>query len=478
MTVQEYAGDLVTRVFGTQINAAKHFGVNRSTISRYQMPEYKDIRRVGTIPPIGYLVGMMTLFVERNLGKNASEEEVREAQRFFLEQINKVLTKYHPAYNYHDMFQEWEELRAEADKYSPPRLSDPPPPPQLPNPYLVPSLPPQGVFGRDEALGKIEEMLAAKISDSSEAAPLALRGFGGIGKTTLAISIGRGRNVSALYPDGVLWVELGPNPSVRQFLTTWGDALDVDLRTERDEATCEARLRNALSRRRALLILDDIWNPNHARHFLLGGPSCRTLLTTREFQIAYDLTTPERTLQVGLLDLASSLQMLRKLAPEAVALDRKAAEKLCRKLDGLPLAIKLAGRLLAIEASVPSRMRKLVDELIERREARLGLLQSEHRLGLPQEEPPSLKAILGMSVDRLDQTDKERFAMLAVFGGEPLTWEIGASAAVWECAEDEAEAATSRLIQRGLVERRPDDRYWMHQLLADYANNLMEEMSA
>jgi hypothetical protein len=171
----------------------------------------------------------------------------------------------------------------------------------------------------------------------------------------------------------------------------------------------------------------------------------------------------------------AALALLRRLASKTVTADEEIAKRLCARLEYLPLALTLAGRLLATEADVPSRMQRLVSELIERREARLQLLQAEGRLGLNEDEAVSLQAILGMSVDRLSRTDQERFAMLAVFGGDPLTWEINATAYVWECSMEEAEATISRFIQRGLVEPR-DDRYWMHALLADYAAELMEEM--
>ncbi len=80
------------------------------------------------------------------------------------------------------------------------------------------------------------------------------------------------------------------------------------------------------------------------------------------------------------------------------------------------------------------------------------LLQSEGRHGLDDDSPVSLQAILGMSVQRLSKGDQDRFAMLSVFGGEPLTWEIKAVSAVWECTIEEAEETLSHFIQRGLVE--------------------------
>jgi hypothetical protein len=144
-------------------------------------------------------------------------------------------------------------------------------------------------------------------------------------------------------------------------------------------------------------------------------------------------------------------------------------------LEFLPLALTLAGRMLANEADVPTRMQRLVTELIERRDARLKLMQEEGRPGLGEDQPVSLQAILGMSVDRLSQIDRQRFAMLSVFGGEPMTWEIKAAAYVWDCPLEEAERTTSQFTQRGLVERR-GGRYWMHALLADYAAELFDKM--
>ena len=65
--------------------------------------------------------------------------------------------------------------------------------------------------------------------------------------------------------------------------------------------------------------------------------------------------------------------------------------------------------------------------------------------------------------------------MLSVFGGEPLTWELNAVSAIWECSMEETEATISTFIQRGLVEPH-GKRYWMHALLADYAAELREKM--
>ncbi len=342
-------------------------------------------------------------------------------------------------------------------------------------PFMTPPLPPQGIFGRDEDLTRIFDLLALDDEQAANIPPVALRGMGGIGKTTLAIALGRLAIIPKLFPDGVLWVALGPNPTIRILLDGWGRALGVDLLPERDENACRDRLRAVLYHRRVLVIVDDVWKVAHGQYFTVAGPRCRTLVTTRESPVAYTLATRERTLRVDVLKPEAALALLRRLAPEAVLADERNAIRLCERLEFLPLALTLAGRLLASEADVPTRMQRVLRELIERRESRLQLLQAEGRLGLTEDHPVSLQAILGMSVERLSKTDQERFAMLAVFGGEPLTWEINAAAYVWECSVEEAEATISRFIQRGLVERR-GERYWMHALLADYAAEMLEKM--
>ncbi len=346
----------------------------------------------------------------------------------------------------------------------------------IPTPFMVPSLPPQGVFGRDNLLTKIVDLLNLDDKQRQNTPPLALRGMGGVGKTTLTLALGRLEGMRKHFPDGILWVALGPNPTIRFLQEDWGRALGLDLLPERDEQSCHHRLQEALYSRQALLIVDDVWNIQHGKQFEVTGPACRMILTTRELDIAHHLATLDRTIKVDMLSKEASLQLLGRLVPQAVTQNRKAAHQLCERLEYLPLALTLAGRMLANEVDVPARMQRLTDELLERRDARMQLLQAEGRLGIDEENPVSLQAILGLSVDRLSRVDKERFAMASVFGGEPLTWNLEMAAYVWDCSMNETEDTVARFIQRGLAEAQENGRYWMHALLADYAQGLMDEM--
>lgn len=341
--------------------------------------------------------------------------------------------------------------------------------------FQIPPLPPQGVFGREDELRSIREMLSLLDADVMEIPPVALRGMGGIGKTTLALALAHDPAVQSEFPEGILWTSLGPKPTVRLLLDSWGRALGIDLLPERDESACQHRLRQLLHDKKMLVVVDDVWDIKQGSYFQVGGPKSRTVFTTREVPIATALATRERTMRVEVIKPEAALALLYKLAPDMAGVDRSTAIRLCERLEFLPLALTLAGRMLANETDVPQRMQRLLVELIERRDSRLQLLQAEGRQGVDEENPVSLQAILGMSVERLNKPDQERFAMLSVFGGEPLTWEIKAVSAVWDCSQEESEATISRFIQRGLVEPY-SNRYWMHALLADYAADMMKQM--
>lgn len=349
---------------------------------------------------------------------------------------------------------------------------------QTPAPFMTPPLPPQGILGRDETLTQILQLMKLNKqsppkgchgSPATNVPPVALRGMGGIGKTTLAIALGRLEIMPRLFPDGVLWVQLGPNPQIRQLLDGWGRALGVDLRAERNEQACYERLQAILYHRRMLLLIDDVWEVSHGKYFTIAGPQCRTLITTRESPMAHALATRERTIAVEVLKPAPALALLASLAPEAVAADKTKAKRLCKQLGYLPLALKMAGELLANEADVPSRMKRLVRQLIAQPEARLQLCQPEGRLGLSNNEPVSLQAILGMSIKRLGKTDQERFAMLKELSDGPRS-----CATTCKCSLEEAEATLSRFIQRGVLGKG----YRIHALWADYAAKMRQNMLA
>lgn len=343
---------------------------------------------------------------------------------------------------------------------------------ERPIPRMAPPVP-RVFIGRDEVL---RELIAALKLGEDGAGPIALtalKGMGGIGKTTLAAALANHPEVETALPEGTLWAGLGPEPEVMSLLAEWGSQLGEDFAPFDSPETRSRRLSTLLHDKKALLVVDDVWHPEPARYFLVGGSQSRALITTRDNEIARKLAGHE-AVRVETLTNVASLSLLRKLAPEAVAVDEKAAHELATVLDGLPLALTLAGQMLAAEWEAGLGVAGALSELKDR-EARLKLAGAEKRAGLATTEP-SLRAILAMSYDRLpDEASKRAFRLLGVFGGKPLTFSVEAAAAMWGMELRPAQKTMVALVGRALVEPVDSGRYTLHTTLADFAESLLEE---
>ncbi|MCI0690628.1 tetratricopeptide repeat protein [candidate division KSB1 bacterium] len=343
---------------------------------------------------------------------------------------------------------------------------------ERPAPRMAPPAP-RVFIGRDEVLRELIAALKLGEEGAGPNALTALKGMGGIGKTTLAAALANHPEVETALPEGTLWAGLGPEPEVMSLLAEWGTQLGEEFAQFDSPETRSRRLSTLLHDKKALLIVDDVWHAEPARYFLVGGPRCRALITTRDNEIARKLAGHE-AVRVETLTDAASLNLLRELAPEAVTVDEKAANELATVLDGLPLALTLAGQMLAAEWETGLGVAGALSELKDR-EARLKLAGAEKRPGLATTEP-SLRAILAMSYDRLpDEATKRAFRLLGVFGGKPLTFSIEAAAAMWGTELRPAQKTMVALVGRALVEPVDGGRYNLHTTLADFAESLLEK---
>lgn len=179
----------------------------------------------------------------------------------------------------------------------------------------------------------------------------AVKGWPGVGKTTLASVLAHDSEIAELYPDGVLWVALGERPTLNVELSNWLNALGAPVQsTNLDPNELSTQLRHLLRDKRILLIIDDVWQIAHARCFQVGGKNCATLLTTRLPSIADVVAYTESNIfTLGILSDSESLALLRELVPLVVEQFPKECNELMIQLEGLPLAIQVAGRLLRAE---------------------------------------------------------------------------------------------------------------------------------
>ena len=346
----------------------------------------------------------------------------------------------------------------------------------------VPSMPAHFV-GRDAVVAE----LAARLTDGQTLA-LSAEGKPGVGKTTLAVGLAHHRAVLAHFSDGVLWAGLGTQPDLPSRLARWADALGVDV-SDRPSVPARAQaVADAIGQRKLLLVIDDAWQLEAALHLRCGGPHCAHLLTSRDQALAFGFAG--RSQRVEELTPADALELLRGLAPKAVAVDEAqsaglSAAGLLAAVGYLPLAVELLGGYLAAGASArfASASRAALADLTDPGR-RLAL--ATRRLGAPPElgttpepvegqpHPVSLQATIALSIDGLAEESPgavDAFYRMGAFAPKPASFDLAAAQAV-AGRDDETDTfaeSVALLIERNLLEQDADESLALHQTLADVA---------
>lgn len=338
----------------------------------------------------------------------------------------------------------------------------------------VPSL----VIGREEALNelKIRLGLRGKNQHSSRIQVLtAMRGWPGVGKTTIAAALAHDPDIHKAFPDGVLWASLGQKPEVLAELAIWGRALgNDDLLKCRNIQEAMTRMGGLLQHKRMLLVIDDAWEIAHVLPFKVGGANCAMLITTRDTHLAKSIVPTDSNVYVlEVLKPESGIELLKLLAPTVVSQFPQQSLELIRELEGLPLAIQVAGRLLKTEADHGFGL----DELLAELHAGKAILEAKapaDRADLAKETIPSVAVLLQKSTDRLEVEIRDRYAYLAAFASKPATFDLRALKEVWRV--EDPKPTVRILVDRGLLE--PVDgtgRYQMHALLVLLAKSLCSQ---
>ena len=330
------------------------------------------------------------------------------------------------------------------------------------------------MIGREDDILSIKERLTkAKESDNSIHVLTAIKGWPGVGKTTIASAIAYEKDIASVFPDGVLWTSLGQNPNLLSELTTWGRALGME-EISRAKSIKEAHylLAGLLKNKCMLLIIDDVWRTEDAIPFNLGGVGCATLVTTRLDAVAYALASKvDNIYRLKVLSDEDALELLRQLAPSILDMHKLECIDLVRELEGLPLALQVAGRLLNTEANYGFSVSELIKDLREGAKL-LEAIAPADRTNLVAETTPTIAALLNKSLDLLDYTTKERYAYLGVFAPKPATFDEEAMKYVWQV--NDPRPTIKILVDRGLLEFIPEiGRYQMHSLLVMLAGTLL-----
>jgi hypothetical protein len=334
--------------------------------------------------------------------------------------------------------------------------------------------PPSLIVGRNKDLDNLKERLENTKKDDRRFQVLtAIKGWPGVGKTTIASALAYDLEIVEKFPDGILWTSLGQAPKVLSELANWGRFIGIyEIQKSKTIEEAQNQLAAALRSKRMLLIIDDVWVTEHAIPFMVGGPGCATLITTRLDGIANSLApTAESIYRLKELDDESALELLEKLAPSVVSKYQNECLVLVHALEGLPLALQVAGKLLNIEENSGLNVTILIEEL--RKGAKL--LESPapaDRMDLVTQTTPTIAALLKKSIDILDQETKDYYAFLGVAAPKPATFDISMLKFIWKM--EDPSLLVKNLVDRGLLEYVPElNRYQIHALLVMLARSML-----
>ncbi|MEQ8674461.1 MAG: NB-ARC domain-containing protein [Aggregatilineales bacterium] len=336
---------------------------------------------------------------------------------------------------------------------------------------VIPPLPAL-IVGREQALKEIKGRLG--IGDPDTAHPFTvIHGWPGVGKSTLSAMLSHDTEISAHFPDGILWASLGETPDLLSELSGWATALGLpDSSQTRTIEDISTRIGALVRDKRLLMIIDDVWQIEHVKLFRVGGQHCVTVMTSRLFDVALALApTATDIYRLPVLSEADSFKLLAMLTPETVTAYPDESRQLVNDVEGLPLAIHVAGRLLHNESAMGWGIQDLLNEL----HAGTALLTAQPPsdvLVVGRDASPTVTALLKRSTNRLDPQMRLLFALLSLFVPKPATFDIQAIAVAWDVLDPRP--AIRVLVNHGLLEPVSGGRFQMHALLVLHAKSLLQ----
>ncbi|NEP64924.1 MAG: hypothetical protein F6K02_05570 [Moorea sp. SIO3A5] len=316
-----------------------------------------------------------------------------------------------------------------------------------------------------------QKLLSQETARAGTLVVSAIYGLGGIGKSTLAAALAHDEEVQSHFTDGIFWATLGQQPDILSFLSTWIQALgDYDFKPINIDSA-SLQLRTLLSDKKALLVVDDVWHPDHVEPFRVAGGGCRVLVTTREAPvngaIRYDL---------DVMTLNQSLELLTGCFNNELTNQELDYAKILAKTVGyLPLALELAAAQVRDGFSWQDLLDELQSEIADL-EA-LDRLEAEEEPSDAKRKNHSLVASFNLSLKRLSAERLKKFAWLGVLPEDVTITETMATT-LWNCNSFKAKKTLRYLRQKALllpgVSSTPETNYRLHDLLHDLARNLLQ----
>ena len=316
-----------------------------------------------------------------------------------------------------------------------------------------------------------------KLGLTASSQDVGVPGMGGIGKSVLAAAACRDSDVRKAFSDGVVWITVGPEPNIRSLQIDLATAFGVEdvimeyFRNQSDESMfgiksdpeiLEQGARNLLAQaimeRSLLLVLDDVWRLENAEKLRAVDTSGQVLITTRHRQLLVDWGAQE--IQMEVLSLDESRLLLANWTETPTEELPAIADRIAKACGCLPLALAMIG------AWVRQRPSAWEHALMRLEQADLEKI----RRHLPSYPYPDLLRALEVSVEALEEQDRERYIEIAAYSEEGAVW-TGELAELWSekgLSMLESHEVIDRLVARSLAWRDEQERVYLHDLQRSY----------
>ncbi|HUH97362.1 MAG TPA: AAA family ATPase, partial [Anaerolineales bacterium] len=326
-------------------------------------------------------------------------------------------------------------------------------------------------------IGREREMAEAKKRLAS-ARLLTLIGPGGTGKTRLSLQIGA--ELLPTFADGVWLAELAPLADPSLIVQTIASALGLH---EQLGMSLNELLLDFLRAKDLLLIMD---NCEHlveacaqlADQMLHTCVNIKIVASSREalgiagetvYRVpSLSLPNPDQVTPEALTQSESAQLFVERAAaanPRFGLTDKNAAfvAQICRRLDGIPLALELAAARITVFS---------VEQIAARLDDRFRLLTGGSRTALPRQQ--TLRALIDWSYDMLSEEERALLRRLSVFAGG---WTFEAADAI--CFKHDVMNLLTQLVNKSLVifdDEGQEPRYRMLETVRQYARDKLLEM--
>ena len=322
--------------------------------------------------------------------------------------------------------------------------------------YQIPRIPTAAYRGRKTEQERIETLLfkGEKMC--------VIQGMGGIGKTALAAQMAQ--RLLRHFPDGILWADLR-NVGVAEILGNWAYALGVVLPLTEGVDARSAIMWGILSRKTALIILDDIVSISQARKLLPSYQTpCSIIATTRSKEVANSLvTSSENILSLEPMRLETSLMVVTDILGENIVNPNiLPITEICDLLGHLPLALNIFARrqrlsTLPLKATL-DKIRNIKTRLVP---LKIG--------------DEAVRTAFEHSWDELSQELQQTFIAMAIFSGR--TFNLNAFSQILGGDQNAVAERIEQLQILFLVAQVDGDRYQQHPLLAAWASEMIASKS-